>query len=71
MNDFTKEELKELSIVLNEYLNEFTSPESTHQLKNKIIDMIENYKCDHESDGMCYTSNPPQNKCKKCGEFYR
>jgi len=27
--------------------------------------------CKHESDGLIYTSNPPQNKCKKCGEFYR
>jgi hypothetical protein len=27
--------------------------------------------CIHEGDGMIYTSNPPQNKCKKCGEFYR
>lgn len=25
---------------------------------------------EHESDGMVYTSNPPQYKCKKCGEFY-
>ncbi len=28
-------------------------------------------KCDHESDGLTYTSNPTQNKCLKCGEFYR
>jgi hypothetical protein len=28
-------------------------------------------QCRHESDGMIYTSNPPQNKCKKCGAFYR
>lgn len=28
-------------------------------------------ECQHESDGMIYTSNPPQNKCNKCGEFYR
>jgi hypothetical protein len=27
--------------------------------------------CNHESDGLIYNSNPPQNKCKKCGEFYR
>ncbi len=27
--------------------------------------------CEHESDGLVYCSNPPQNKCKKCGEFYR
>lgn len=28
-------------------------------------------ECQHENDGMIYTSIPPQNKCKKCGEFYR
>lgn len=27
-------------------------------------------KCEHESDGIMYTSNPPKLKCKKCGEFY-
>lgn len=27
--------------------------------------------CQHEFDGNIYTSNPPQNKCKKCGDFYR
>lgn len=26
--------------------------------------------CNHESDGLCYTSDPPQYKCLKCGEFY-
>lgn len=31
----------------------------------------EEQKCEHESDGMIYTSNPPQNKCKHCGEYYR
>ena len=28
-------------------------------------------ECEHESDGMCYTSYPLQYKCIKCGEFYR
>lgn len=27
--------------------------------------------CQHESDRLVYTSNPPQNKCKLCGQFYR
>lgn len=30
-----------------------------------------NAECKHESDGWMYMSNPPQNKCKKCGQFYR
>jgi hypothetical protein len=28
-------------------------------------------KCTHESDGLSYTSNPPQSRCVKCKEFYR
>lgn len=28
-------------------------------------------KCEHESNGLSYMSNPPQNKCLKCGEFYK
>ncbi len=27
--------------------------------------------CQHKSDGLVYTSKPPQSKCRKCGEFYR
>lgn len=27
--------------------------------------------CQHESDGLCYTSYPSHNKCVKCGDFYR
>lgn len=30
-----------------------------------------NESCEHELDGMVYLSNPPQFKCKKCGQFYR
>lgn len=32
--------------------------------------LIKNHKCNHESDGMIYTSNPPKQKCIKCKEFY-
>jgi len=39
------------------------------RLKQGEIKVFEG--CKHESDGLIYTSNPPQNKCKKCGEFYR
>lgn len=28
-------------------------------------------ECKHESNGICYTSMPPQYKCKHCGVFYR
>ena len=33
--------------------------------------MTDDNGCHHEHDGMIYTSNPSQNKCVKCGEFYR
>lgn len=33
------------------------------------IEQDKNHK--HESDGSIYCSNPPQNKCKICGDFYR
>lgn len=31
----------------------------------------DNRPCEHENDGYCYTSDPIQYKCRKCGEFYR
>lgn len=27
--------------------------------------------CKHVSDGLSYTSNPPQSRCIECGSFYR
>lgn len=36
---------------------------------NQVKDDID--RCQHESDGMIYASNPPQYKCIKCGEFYK
>jgi len=29
------------------------------------------HECKHESDGLCYTSNPPKLRCAKCGMFFR
>lgn len=37
----------------------------------KLQERFKNMKCEHQSDGAIYTSNPPQNKCRICGEFYR
>ena len=28
-------------------------------------------ECNHSSDGLLYTSNPPLLKCEKCGEFFK
>lgn len=33
----------------------------------EVMDKTNNDLCEHKPDGMIYTSNPPQNKCKKCG----
>lgn len=63
MNDFTKQELHDLLMFSDKYTRD--SP-----LFNKIQSLIDNYKCNHESDGLIYTSNPPKNKCVKCKEFY-
>jgi hypothetical protein len=40
-------------------------------MKEKLKTMICGEVCYHESDGLIYCSNPPQNKCIKCGDFYR
>jgi len=64
-DDFTKEELE--CLISNHWECGANHP----GLYDKIKSMIDNYKCDHESDGFCYTSYPPQNRCKKCGDFYR
>ncbi len=75
MNDFTKEELQiillEMNISINRHKELLKVAPSYQSLKDKIESMFDNYRCDHKSDGTVYTSNPPQNKCKKCGEFYR
>lgn len=40
--------------------------------KRKSWEQKEPEKCIvHESDGQCYLSDPPQYKCKKCGEMFR
>jgi hypothetical protein len=73
MNNFTKEELYQIKFDMdngqNRYDSSFTD-EMYIALENKIQSMIDNY-CEHESDGLIYTSNPPKNKCVKCEEFYQ
>jgi hypothetical protein len=69
MHDFTKEELEYIkNYIFNGSAS--ISVESHEILRTKMQDMIDNY-CEHESDGQIYCSLPPQNKCKKCGKFYR
>ena len=78
MNDFTKDELENIIRGVNNLIaigSCVGSCESSwnykmKDLKIKLKAMIDTY-CEHESDGNCYTSYPPQNKCKLCGEFYK
>jgi hypothetical protein len=74
MNDFTKLELIALEDAMENMLRLHTPQSGESPLLKKLQLMIDTYcehPCKHESDGSIYTSNPPQNKCKKCGEFYR
>ena len=84
MNEFSKEELQFINFGLV-FVLDYCSLDDESMVRctrMKIQSMIDNYSaqdcqlvvnevCKHESDGLRYTSNPPQNKCKKCGKFYR
>ena len=74
MNQFTKDELRIMLFwgidrVENIGIQEFKD-EGHDGLYLKLQKMIER-ECEHEDDGNCYYSSPPQCKCRKCGEFYR
>ena len=38
---------------------------------DKAKELINSLPCQHKSDGLLYTSNPPYLKCVKCGKLYR
>lgn len=61
--------------VCDEQKIEINSLSSLPLLLQSVIEYLdeewEKKLCVHESDGLCYTSNPPQSKCKKCGKFYK
>lgn len=60
----TRQELIESQI--NHWLRMLEMPEQIRFFASQAKDV-----CQHESDGMMYTSYPSKNKCIKCGEFYR
>ena len=72
MNDFTKEELETIrdDIKHEMSISALANHDFNRNMLNKVERMIDNY-CEHVSDGLIYTSNPPKLKCKKCGEFYK
>lgn len=70
MNDFTRDEQHILFKCIRLSEIDYGECPDLDNVKIKLQSMIDSY-CEHEDDGMIYTSNPPQNKCKKCREFYR
>lgn len=70
-----KECIKESILKYDEMIcaEEVFAQHSTDALKGreKALKYFGVEKCLHKPDGNAYTSNPPQYKCKKCGEFYR
>ena len=36
----------------------------------KMFSSTDKKYCEHESDGYILLSNPPQNRCKKCGKIF-
>jgi hypothetical protein len=75
MNDFTKEDLKQIECALfysMEILD--TRKETLINIRSKVLEMIDNY-CDHDDDGRYHIhyqgeKTTKANKCKKCGELY-
>ena len=62
MNDFTKDELKQICQFFNIAIEDFQEPESTYDLRDKIQSMIDNY-CEHEWHP---GGNRPWLHCIKC-----
>ncbi len=71
MNDLTKEELQTIQELIAWGDDAYDPPSERIKLvQEKVQSMIDNY-CDHESDGICYLSYPPQYRCNKCCKYYR
>lgn len=65
MNDFTKEELKEILYCITHYQScKWSNPELL-QLESKIKSMIDNY-CEHE--WRCWDDEHNTKECTKCDE---
>lgn len=75
MNDFTKEELRQIHEILVDVCRQWKEPDSTYELRDKIQSMIDNYidkpPCLHKKivTGAYSRSNPPM-KCESCGALY-
>jgi hypothetical protein len=66
MNDFTKEELIDINVILCVWIAKFNHPhdKETFKIQEKIQSMIENY-CDHEL--ICkLTTTESKIICSKC-----
>jgi len=80
MNDFTKDELRNISdaILYSELME--SRKDSLIPIRDKIQSMIDNY-CEHESDykigDIIHAADDSESSvlielaCKKCGKFYK
>ena len=67
MNDFTKDELQELSYGLSYILEATGHDELNIALQKKLQSLIDNY-CEHN---WFMVEGLTRVKCKKCGELYK
>ena len=70
MNDFTKEELQDLYTLINfTKRNMDLTPRISIGFYEKIISMIDNYRCKHERTSPAEALNMPLH-CLDCGEKF-
>ncbi len=66
MNDFTKEELIDLNVIISVWHAKYIEDKEIGKLSEKIQTMIDNY-CDHDGEiGKDY----PAEKCMKCNKMW-
>lgn len=72
MNNFTKEELKDIGDALFYGMATLGSrKERLMAIRGKVLEMIESYceyHCPHEWDGVLITAKPNTGKCRKCDQ---
>lgn len=65
MNDFTKDELKEMSLNLSWCIDAFGHSEFQSDLYNKLQSMIDNY-CERKPNSKSYSGSQEDNTISEC-----